>query len=457
MQADGKYAIAGPCKSADVRAICVTRYLSNGQLDTSFAGTGVARLIPPVFIEEGVGNPTDKWAIFIQQDDKIIVANAGCGPVFGDFCLTRFNVNGSVDKFVSVTSSERNRFSASVTMEIDVAVNGQIVVGGFCDGRVYLCALRFSPDLTIDTSTGVSGSPGLILSILHGTRFIYKVIPRIQSDGRVVLASNCDVSGSRRVCVARHNADGSLDAAFAASGVFYSSVSTTEDTLGDLRLLQDGGVLISGIASDPGADRIPISAMLVKLNANGALDTNFVGSGASMFRSSVADRYNSIDIQSDGKINALGECRNFGHGMCVTRHHANGSIDSSFGGGAGTEVFVAGRFDVGNAIQTQSDGKIVVAGQCSRFDATPGASPCMIRFTGGNFGNRHCTLDLDGDGRVTPTDTVIATRVSLGMKGNAVFQGLTLASHARRTTWGTNNDSDIRKYLTTQCGMSIVP
>ena len=50
------------------------------------------------------------------------------------------------------------------------------------------------------------------------------------------------------------------------------------------------------------------------------------------------------------------------------------------------------------------------------------------------------------------TDVLISTRATLGMTGPAVINGISFASHATRKTW-----PDIRNYLVTQCGMTLVP
>ena len=62
-------------------------------------------------------------------------------------------------------------------------------------------------------------------------------------------------------------------------------------------------------------------------------------------------------------------------------------------------------------------------------------------------------MDIDGDNQVLAmTDSLIHTRIALGMTGPAVLNGITFAAHATRTNW-----SAIQNYLVSQCGMSIAP
>ena len=97
----------------------------------------------------------------------------------------------------------------------------------------------------------------------------------------------------------------------------------------------------------------------------------------------------------------------------------------------------------------QPDGKVLLAGYCTN-GATIGF--CVARYDGGPFGYRNCSLDIDGDGSVlATTDSLIHTRIALGITGPAVVNGITFPPTATRNTWPL-----IRDYLVTQCGMSLV-
>lgn len=102
------------------------------------------------------------------------------------------------------------------------------------------------------------------------------------------------------------------------------------------------------------------------------------------------------------------------------------------------------------AVLVQPDGKLALVGNC-----TPYASFydfCAVRYDGGPFGYKACSLDIDGDGRVLAmTDSLIHARIALGLTGPAVVNGITFPPTATRNTWPL-----IRDYLVTQCGMSLV-
>ena len=101
------------------------------------------------------------------------------------------------------------------------------------------------------------------------------------------------------------------------------------------------------------------------------------------------------------------------------------------------------------ALAIQPDGKLLLAGVCANgqnYDF------CALRYDGGPFGYKNCSLDIDGDGLVlATTDSLMHTRIALGITGPAVVNGITFRPTATRNTWPL-----IRDYLVTQCGMSLL-
>ena len=108
---------------------------------------------------------------------------------------------------------------------------------------------------------------------------------------------------------------------------------------------------------------------------------------------------------------------------------------------------VIATYGVGDRPQTRAltiaDGKLLLGGYCS----LEGATFCAVRF------GLSCTMDVDGDGSVLSTsDALILTRVSLGMTGNAVINGINFPAAATRRTW-----TAIRDHLANTCGMALAP
>jgi uncharacterized delta-60 repeat protein len=110
---------------------------------------------------------------------------------------------------------------------------------------------------------------------------------------------------------------------------------------------------------------------VARLNENGALDTSFATSG--IFAAQPISGYtmfaNAVAVQSDGKIVVAGECRLGGSGAtlsCHARLLANGTLDSSYGASGSVVVsFVNYISSKATGVAIQADGKIVVGGNCS--------------------------------------------------------------------------------------------
>src|SRR5688572_29372567 len=110
------------------------------------------------------------------------------------------------------------------------------------------------------------------------------------------------------------------------------------------------------------------------LMAAGHLDESFSGG---IVRDNVSDTAGIADIVGDiavdpqGRVVALGGILGDAeYGAVLVRCRADGSVDTTFGGGDG-KVAVnpnSEMSDAAHAVRMQSDGKILVAGQYSYFD-----------------------------------------------------------------------------------------
>jgi uncharacterized delta-60 repeat protein len=90
IQPDGKILLGGYCKDVSNYDFCIARFNSNGTLDTSFGSSG--KVIQPIatFIDYG-------QSLAIQPNGKILL---GGDCIYGskrDFCIARFNSDGISD------------------------------------------------------------------------------------------------------------------------------------------------------------------------------------------------------------------------------------------------------------------------------------------------------------------------------------------------------------------------
>jgi uncharacterized delta-60 repeat protein len=243
---------------------------------------------------------------------------------------------------------------------------------------------------------------------------------------------------------------------FGTDGKRIHPIGAGDDRALSVVLQPDNLIVVAGECDASGANE---NFCIARLGFSGSLDTTFSTNGFTLTNvSSPSSRASSIAMQPDGKIVVVGYCNASigGSEACITRYEPDGGIDATFVGNAAPVLGKTTR-DRFNAALVQLDGKIVAAGSCEYTSGVDTNSVfCAARYASGPFAYRQCSLDIDGDGRMTATvDGLILTRVMLGLRGSAVLGGITFPSEAIRKVWGGGAPNDVRQYLVTQCGMNL--
>ena len=195
-----------------------------------------------------------------------------------------------------------------------------------------------SPDLAFRAQAG-SGPNQLVSAVA------------VQADGKILLGGAYGLSSYNGVPVTnpvRLNADGSLDASFAAGGTGWDGEIRSVVVQPDGKILV-GGSLYSQFNGQPARG-------LIRLLPSGALDTTFnTGTG---FDGGNGDRMVfEMALQPDGKIVAAGSFNtvNGQPRSAIARLNANGSLDTSFTSPLSAQGIVLG-------LALQPDGKVLVGG-----------------------------------------------------------------------------------------------
>jgi len=231
------------------------------------------------------------------------------------------------------------------------------------DGKVliggYNKIARLNADGTLDTAFAPSIS-------LYDSVYTDSLV--LRPDGNILIGGDFSkVNGISRNGIARLNSDGSLDMSF-------NPGTGASSDVGSVALQPDGKVLIGGnFYSVNGTSRYGIA----RLNSDGSLDENF-NPGKGVYSLSV----NAVALQSDGKILIGGDFTSVNDVSRnrIARLNADGTLDMTFdpGWGANDKVF---------SIAVQPDGKILIAGE----------------FTGVNAINRGYLARLNADGSLDET------------------------------------------------------
>lgn len=221
----------------------------------------------------------------------------------------------------------------------------------FCFG--VLTAISFVPwgpvtaaPGSLDTTFGATG----VIRIDTGELYESGNAMALQSDGKIVLA------GSVAFTAIRCNADGTLDTSFNGTGISSHSPSGG-GVAAALAIQSDGKMVMAGGGYD--------SFSVMRLLANGSLDTSFNGTGSvTKFFASGLMTCEGCAVQSDGKIVIVGFSRLSPTGQfMIIRYNVDGTPDTTFSGdGVLDSRLSSGRVDEVHAVTIQSDGKILVAG-----------------------------------------------------------------------------------------------
>lgn len=225
----------------------------------------------------------------------------------------------------------------------------------------------------------------------------------LQPDGKLLFAGNARKSPSSPLMLAvwRFHSDGSPDTSFNETGRALPAMPAGKDSRAYTMVLQsDGRILVGGdqgtIVTAPGASREG-KPLLARFLPDGRPDPSFGPNSQGWFvLASETTGVQSLGLQPDGKI--LSSITS--SGTVVLRHHPNGTLDASFGGGQGA-VRLNGSVNGANPFAVQGDGKILIGRGDLRFyitrllpngaaDATFGTNGNVMAFTDIHPRNAYC-------------------------------------------------------------------
>jgi uncharacterized delta-60 repeat protein len=367
------------------------RVLDAGDLDLTWGGDGL--------VETNVSQGDGANALAIQADGKVVAAGWYSPKSSNqDFAVVRYNTDGSLDASFGAGGVVKTSFSnkSDVIAAAAIQADGKIVVGGWStsgNDRTFALA-RYNANGTLDSSFGSGGK--VTTNIGSGSEWIADLA--IQADGKIVVAGRASIGGG--TAVARYNVNGTLDASFGSGGKvtapwLIGGGSGTEKN--KVVIQPDGRILVSSMYSNGG---------VVRLNANGSLDTTFATGG----RYTGLPLVWAIALQGD-QIIVSGESADTSVDDAMVRLNADGSVDTSFGVGGMVQVQV----DLGRDVAVQPDGKILIAGQ--QFNTNSLFGLAAVRYNAD--GSLDSEFGTDGIA-IAPQPNVVVTRVRLAPDGKIV-------------------------------------
>jgi uncharacterized delta-60 repeat protein len=241
--------------------------------------------------------------------------------------------------------------------------------------------VRYTASGVLDTTFGNKGQAhtGVVPVNSHGLA--------LQSDGKIVCASNDPVGGTRghALVLTRITANGAIDTTFGTGGTVTSLPDPNgnyNDNLGGVTLQPDGKIVVAGtvIVSPP----YPESCVL-RYNADGSLDGTFASGGIALLVNPAGlfpNNQGGVAMQSNGEIVAgteLEDNSDTQQYFAALRVSASGALDTGYGDGGWASVLVG----LGTSVQAmalQPDGRVIVAGYYSPSGNTYLKDVALCRF-----------------------------------------------------------------------------
>lgn len=337
--------------------------LSAGVIDDLFGDDGE-------FIHDIALHMDAAYEVAVQEDGKIILAGErkDADGLYAGFVL-RLNIDGTLD------TSFGDSGVAIVPLEevkaIVVRSNGQILVAGDSWGGIHSADFGFmqlNADGSVDTSFGTGGM--VQYDVNGSTDWVENIM--LLDDGGFVAVGKSRVSENNTdqwdSSIVMCNADGSLNTSFSGDGILTVSGSKTandEEVLTTVEVTDDGKLLLGGWTRVVFGAKRYLSFTMIRVNADGTLDSTFSGDG--MLRTDFGDDdglLTDIAIQSDGKIVAIGDGS---ERTVVVRYNSDGSLDSGFADGGIFRLEPTYGEGGDHALMIRADGTIAFGGTSDTY------------------------------------------------------------------------------------------
>ncbi|MGA1288666.1 MAG: hypothetical protein ACO3ZK_14295, partial [Rubrivivax sp.] len=235
----------------------------------------------------------------------------------------------------------------------------------------------------------------------------------VLGDGRMLLAGRGNEGGGNGFGLVRLNADGSLDTSLGGTGQVFLDLG---DAAYDVVVQPDGKMVVVGGNND---------WVVARLNADGTLDSTFGTAGVFTRGFGNSDGATAAALQPDGKILVAGWTG--GGDSAIVRLNTDGTLDTTFGTDGVAIRGVAGYYDQPNSMVLQPDGKILLGGFAQSAE---GPGFLLMRLNAdGSFDTSFSPGGSDGDGKlfvqITDVPSDYGSQLALQADGKIVMTGKT--------------------------------
>lgn len=371
-QPDGKILSTGTgtLTSNSAMNYIVSRYLLNGDLDTTF---GIGGIVTGGF--DSVINTGKK--MLLQPDGKILVGGYTAANPIALTGVTRLNSDGSYDTSFHSTGTALFDLTPDDDMLMDMLLqpDGKIILGGYSssgNGFAGSFIIRLMPDGNLDT---LFNGTGILLNNAYLTDYDQTVSLALQQDGKIISLASTFVNPAGRNLLKRFNTDGSIDTTFGNNGSLIYPIGIVDDSPGVVQLQPDGKIIVAGNTTIPIPNSFfaDIDYAIGRFNTDGTPDSSFNGTGKIIIHvSHNFDAPTAVRLDNSGNIYIAGYsnvaplclfCVDMD--MNLVKLLPNGTLDINFAY-SGIQLIDFGIEDnVAYDMIIQQDGKFLLGGYSS--------------------------------------------------------------------------------------------
>ncbi|WP_263261472.1 type I secretion target [Pseudomonas sp. RIT-PI-S] len=375
--AAGSIRMVGLTSDGDSADYATVQLTATGQLDFNYSQDGISRL--PAGIAPGESNDLTAQAYGNILASRIVYDS-------GSYNLSILSVSGNPNgrpyELAAVAIDAED--SPPSHTSVQALVNGTLLASASSDTTLSL--VHFFGNGVLDHTFGDNGIATFALP--PGVRFDGHTPLTLQEDGKLLLAGYSYTETGADFSVTRYNADGTLDSTFAHNGTAAFDVATGDDFARAVAVQADGKLLIAG-TSDSGGGNYDFS--VIRLNADGSLDSTFGNNGRATFDFEGArDAAQTITVLENGKILLTGAAFNSADNaaFAALQLNADGTLDTAFGDLADGSHHLDGRNSdnlmvgaAANDIISGLGGKDLLDGGAGRDQLSGGVHADVFRFS----------------------------------------------------------------------------
>lgn len=218
------------------------------------------------------------------------------------------------------------------------------------------------------------GRGGYVVTDVPGTGEIHALAQ--QADGRLVAAgASGHGSGNADITLARYDAHGTLDPTFGRGGIVTTDVFNHDDTAFAIVVQPDGKIITAGRADAPMG-----MFVLTRYHADGTPDMSFGRGGIALTRFPGDDATaRALVLAPDGTLIAAGRAGDSPVYMALAGYTADGRADPTFGPASGTAGLSLFSGIEATSLVRLDDGALVLAGT---VEVSPGWRDVVVaKFT----------------------------------------------------------------------------